>query len=308
MRKLERELTPAVSVINMQKKEWLTRRAEWESLGYDDTATREGAALMDFGPNHYKKRDDDSYVSRFDPCLAEQVYRWLCKDGGDILDPFCGGPTRGVVASSLGYRYTGIDIREEQVSHNISECGKLECQNVRYICGDSKKVLDDLDSVFDLVFTCPPYANLEQYSTMEDDISTMKYDDFMVSYKVILRKACKHLRIGGFAAIVVSDVRGKDGYYHGLVADTVKLMQDIGMDFFFETVLVQRYGSATLRAPRYMKRHKVARVHQNLLVFGKRVHEVEPLRRKIEKFSKTSGKSVDELWEEMNRMQIARKW
>jgi len=35
-----------------------------------------------------------------------------------VLDPFAGGSVRGIVASRLGYRYVGIELRQEQVEAN----------------------------------------------------------------------------------------------------------------------------------------------------------------------------------------------
>ena len=40
----------------------------------------------------------------------------------EVLDPFCGGPVRGLVASATGRKYTGLDIRKEQVAAN--KCAK----------------------------------------------------------------------------------------------------------------------------------------------------------------------------------------
>jgi len=46
------------------------------------------------------------------------MYKWFCKDGGNILDPFSGGSVRGIVANYLNYYYTGIELRQEQVDAN----------------------------------------------------------------------------------------------------------------------------------------------------------------------------------------------
>jgi hypothetical protein len=35
----------------------------------------------------------DKTVSIFDPVVCEIIYKWLCPDGGLILDPFAGGYT-----------------------------------------------------------------------------------------------------------------------------------------------------------------------------------------------------------------------
>ena len=60
----------------------------------------------------------ENYVSVFDPALCEVIYHWFCPTAGSILDPFAGGSVRGIVANYLGYKYTGIDIRKEQIESN----------------------------------------------------------------------------------------------------------------------------------------------------------------------------------------------
>ena len=57
-------------------------------------------------------------LSIFDPVLCEVAYRWFCPPGGSVLDPFAGGSVRGLVATRLGRRYFGVDLRDEQVAAN----------------------------------------------------------------------------------------------------------------------------------------------------------------------------------------------
>ena len=70
------------------------------------------------------------------------------------------------------------------------------------------------DDKFDLLFSCPPYADLEKYSDLPGDISNMNYTDFILTYKSIIRKGVNHLKKGGYAVFVVGEVRDNKGYYH----------------------------------------------------------------------------------------------
>ncbi len=63
----------------------------------------------------------------------------------------------------------------------------------------------------DLIFSCPPYADLEVYSDMKEDISNMKYCEFIKAYREIIRKSCEMLNNNRFAVFVVGDVRGENG-------------------------------------------------------------------------------------------------
>lgn len=82
-------------------------------------------------------------TSIFDPVLAEIAYTWFNVDGGTILDPFAGGSVRGIVASRLGYRYLGHELRENQVEANIAQATEI-CAGYpepEYVIGDSSKTV-----------------------------------------------------------------------------------------------------------------------------------------------------------------------
>ena len=142
-----------------------------------------------------------------------------------------------------------------------------------WICGDSNIVLDSLkDNCFDLVFTCPPYADLEVYSDLQGDISNMEYDDFIFTFESIMRKSCKLLKKGGMAIVVVGEVRNKQGNYYGFVPDTIKLMQRCGgMGYYNEATFATPTGTAAVRADNNMIKGngKLVKIHQNVLMFKK---------------------------------------
>lgn len=182
-----------------------------------------------------------------------------------------GGVVRGIVAHKKGYRYVGIDIRQEQIDANIAQCQTLlpEDNQPEYIVGNSDLVLDSIKTEFDFIFSCPPYADLEVYSDLEGDISNMKYDSFLIAYESIINKSCALLKTGQFACFVVSEVRDKHGYYYGFVADTIKIFQRAGLKFYNDAVLLTSAGTAAFIANSCFKNKKLVRVHQNVLVFKK---------------------------------------
>ena len=259
---------------------WQARKRKWVNLGIQSEVGRGATAyntkewvdnLRSQGKMNGKLLPSNTSI--FDPVLCELMYRWFCPDGGSILDPFAGGSVRGIVANYLGYHYSGIDIRQEQVDSNREQAlDILGAENLpQWYVGDSNIVLEqNWQKQFDLVFTCPPYANLEVYSDMQGDISNMEYDDFISTFESIMRKACKLLKVGGMAIVVVGEVRNKKGEYYGFVADTVKLMQRCsGMTFYNDAILATSLAGAALRAGGNMKSGKLVKVHQNVLMFKK---------------------------------------
>ena len=187
------------------------------------------------------------------------------------MDPFAGGSVRGIVANYLGYKYTGIYIRQEQVDSNREQAADILPVNnqPQWYVGDSNETLDGMGGGFDFVFSCPPYADLEVYSEIDGDISNMSYADFMVAYKNIIKKSCDLLKNGAYACFVVGEVRDKNGNYIGFVPDTIKAFTECGMKFYNEAILLNQLGTASMRANGNMKSEKLVKVHQNILVFKK---------------------------------------
>jgi DNA modification methylase len=211
-------------------------------------------------------------VSVFDPALCEVLYHWFCPTNGNILDPFAGGSVRGIVANYLGYNYYGIDIREEQIKSNREQAINILPINNQpnWYVGDSNEILNDKFNLdFDLVFSCPPYADLEVYSNLDGDISNKPYNEFLKLYESIIEKSCLKLKSGGYACFVVGEVRDKKGNYYGFVPDTINAFKKCGMHFYNEAILLNTIASASMRANGNMKSQKLVKVHQNVLIFKK---------------------------------------
>jgi hypothetical protein len=143
---------------------------------------------------------------------------------------------------------------------------------------DIFKILKDNDEAkrarvsgqFDMILSCPPYSDLEVYSDLRGDISFMEYDNFMKAYTNIIIKACRRLKVGGYAAWVVGDIRGKKGSYRGFVADTIKAFESAGMGLYNDCVYLQPLGTAMLRAAKIFEAgKKLTKVHENVLIFRK---------------------------------------
>lgn len=181
-----------------------------------------------------------------------------------------GGSVRGAVAAKLGYEYHGIDLRQEQIDANIANA-ELIGVSPNWYCDDSlnaDKYVDD--NTCDMIFTCPPYADLEVYSDDERDISNMSYDDFCKVYHEIISIACRKLKDDRFAVFVVGDVRDENGFYRNLVDYTKKCFNDNGLLTYNDMVLIETAGTAQLRAKKqFNSMRKVVKMHQNILVFYK---------------------------------------
>lgn len=210
--------------------------------------------------------------SIFDPVLCELAYRWFAPEGGKILDPFAGGSVRGIVAEKLGYHYTGIELRAEQIDANQKQSEAIGVQP-QWILGDSFKMDELLPEVpyeerYDMVFTCPPYYDLEMYSESNDDGSAKQtYEEFIAWYEIILKKCVERLKWNRFAVVVVGEIRDENGWYRNFVGDTVEVLRRCGLKYYNEGILVTSIGSLPLRVNgQFGGYRKLGKTHQNVIV------------------------------------------
>jgi DNA modification methylase len=272
----DRFLIPPFSVLNAREGWWQNRKKAWIGLGIRSEIGRD-AQSNSLGSNFKGSAQSgvastNTGTSIFDPTLCELAYSWFCPQGGTILDPFAGGSVRGIVASKLGRQYIGVELREEQVAANKTQGDDL-CSDPMPVwhTGDSRnigRICADVQA--DMVFSCPPYADLEVYSDDPNDLSTLNYEDFKPAYFEIINKACAHLKDNRFACFVVGDVRDKKGNYYNFVGDTVEAFRAAGLHYYNEAIMITPIGTLGMQTSRnFPIARKLGKTHQNVLVFVK---------------------------------------
>lgn len=267
----DRFIVPPFSTLDARKGQWQERKRAWKDLGLKSEIGRD-EALLGKGLHDLAKNSASNLTgtSIFDPVLCEVMLKWFCPADGMVFDPFAGGSVRGIVAAKLGYRYVGIDLRQEQIDANYANAKEIGVETTWY-CDDSLNADQYIeDDTADFILSCPPYADLEVYSDDPRDISTMDYDDFLKAYRGIIAIVCRKLRQDRFAVFVVGDVRDKKGFYRNFVDDTKAAFRDCGMLLYNDLVLLEQIGTGALRAGRqFSALRKVVKCHQNVLVFYK---------------------------------------
>lgn len=203
------------------------------------------------------------------PLMEMIIVRYAGKVGNTILDAFAGGPPRGLVSTIMGYRYTGFEIRQEQIDENKAVLGALKLRGANYVLGDGRFI--DTPDVFDCAITCPPYYDLEVYSSLGEDISTLgTYPEFNASMWFSAQAHYERLKPGAFACIIVGLFRDKKtGELIDFPAHTVENFREAGFIYWQHIILSKNFASAAVRASNAWKGIKLVPRHENLLVFRK---------------------------------------
>lgn len=300
-------VVPPFSVLDSRKGYWQARKRAWRGYIGELGGTREdilmgglemkyrdlyrssrvqreelGISFREFldryVPKEVLEKEGDKVVaagvSLFDPVLSEISCRWFTPyAGARIFDNFAGDTQKGLVFAKCGYRFTGIELRREQVELNngiVQQRGLGD--SLQYICDDGINVLKHIETESqDMLFSCPPYYDLEKYSELPNDASNQgSYANFIKILEVAYSNAVQCLKNDRFAVIVVGDIRDRStGCYYDFCGDIKRIFRDSGMALYNELILVEAGTTVGLRAGRYMVTRKVGKMHQNVLVFYK---------------------------------------
>ncbi|WP_320980027.1 DNA methyltransferase [Bacteroides sp.] len=298
----DRFVVPPFSILDTRKGYWQARKKMWRELIGDMGESRNDTLIQSseikykdlyqrtrkhreelglsfkeyldkYVPDDVKEREAKKILSQgvslLDPVMAELVCRWFGQENCKTFDCFAGDSVFGFVSAHLGNEFVGIELRPEQAQLNND---RVEGMTARYICDDGQNVAQHIEpDSQDLLFSCPPYFDLEKYSDLPNDASNQgSYEDFIVILRNAFTAAIGCLKENSFAVIVVGDVRDKSsGFYYDFCGDIKKIFKDNGVNLYNEIILIETGASTALRASRYMETRKVAKMHQNVLVFYK---------------------------------------
>lgn len=276
-------IVPPFSVLNAREGKWQERKKYWRDLIKDTGITRDTGNQTN---TRYRTvegfsaaRQDETTGSVLDPVLSEIVIKWFGLDKSKMFDCFAGDTVFGYVSAYLGNNFTGIELRKSQADFNNE---RTQGFNARYICDDGRNILNHIEPYSqDLLFSCPPYFDLEVYSDLDNDASNQKeYSDFLSILDTAFSNSIKCLKENRFAVIVCGDVRDKKGNYYRLPDHIKEIFEKNGMPLYNELILVDPVGNLQMRVGKYMEHRKVGKTHQNILVFyngnTKKIKEIFP--------------------------------
>ena len=230
-------------------------------------------AYLNDGMNEVRKGDNTEYLpdysfSEFHAGLAENVLKFWSLKGSKVLDPFAGRVTRAFVATKLGREYTGFEISPktyERVHNHFEGVG----MKPHIINGDGTLMEEIADKSADLIFTCPPYFNLERYESVPGQLSDEpKYEPFMSKIDVCIGNCFRVLKSGAFACWVVGDMRTNEGL-HNFHGDVINSFKKHGFLQHDVVILENISPFAALQIGKTASKRYTSKIHEYLLVFRK---------------------------------------
>jgi len=165
----------------------------------------------------------------FRPAVAKLMYETYCPKGGRVWDPCAGWGGRLMGAAAAGVEYVGTDVEPETVVGNqkLAEALGYEAQVVLQPA-QTFKVPE-----VDMVFTSPPYFNVEHYGESEAQSfrSFSTFEKWIEGFmKPLIQRSHEGLRKGGVLALNVADVRHRKEVFP--LPDRVKaLALEVGFEY-----------------------------------------------------------------------------
>lgn len=232
----------------------------------------EDAYLSD-GLDEQRRSDDAEYLpgytfSEFHAGLTENILKFWSMRGSKVVDPFAGRATRAYVSKKLQRDYIGFEISPKTYKRVCNHFKNKE-MTAPIINSDGILMKEIPDDSADLVFTCPPYFNIEKYESVSSQLSDeTNYESFMDKINICVKNCFRVLKNGAFACWVVADMRSGGKYlnFHG---DVISSFRNNGFIQHDVVILENISPFAALQIGKTAANRYTSKIHEYLLVFRK---------------------------------------
>jgi hypothetical protein len=221
---------------------------------------------------HNKGKSFNGNVSVLDPVACEVILRmFMPTNGVRVYNPFGGGVQMGFVTGSYNYEYLATEIRQNQCDANNAIC--QDFYNTRWIKADSSKYVPK--QKYDLMFTCPPYYQVEEYIDYdgvipEGELNNLPtYEQFRDTLFEGYKNALTMLNDNCFFVIMTGDSRNKQGGYYGCEAEHELFFRDQGLQIYNKITYLECEFTRLAHAKVTLNYRKFPKREQKILCFYK---------------------------------------
>lgn len=221
---------------------------------------------------HNKGKSFNGNASVLDPVACEAILRFFMPTNGvRVYNPFGGGVQMGFVCGANNYEYTATEIRQNQCDANNALC--QDFVNVKWIKADSSKFVPK--QKYDLMFSCPPYYQVEEYLDYEGVIpegelnNLPTYEEFRNTLFEGYKNSLTMLNDNCFFVIMTGDSRDKNGAYYGCEAEHELFFKEQGLHIYNKIVYLECEFTRLAHAKVTLNYRKFPKREQKILCFYK---------------------------------------
>lgn len=207
---------------------------------------------------YHRNRDTELHPARYPEEMVAGFLRFFSKQGGWVLDPFCGSGATLVAALEEGRNAVGVELSERYATMADERLTGLRDGHLAEVLrGDSRQITspelwsdgpiplgEDGLPEFDFIITSPPYWNMlrksrggvksthkeraEQgldtdYGEYEANLGAIEdYEDFVEQLGRVFEGCARLLKPKKYMVIVAQNVRVPDGYVRPLAWDIAR--------------------------------------------------------------------------------------
>lgn len=238
-------------------------------------------------PRNFQHKLRNQHGGQKPPDLCADLIKVFTKEKMHILDPFAGVGGTLLGASLCDRKATGIELNKKWSNIYRKVCGLEGVKEQKMIIGDSKNLLKkEKENSYDMILTDVPYwdmdktekskskfkktgeqskenqkSKLSQFNnkeqTKEEWLNEMK-EIFSLSYPLLNKNR--------YLVVFIGDMY-KNGRYHFLSNDLIKVLEDIG--YVPKANIIWYDVSNRLHIYAYCYQYVPSMIHQNILVFRK---------------------------------------
>lgn len=283
------------NVWNSISGKWLKLKREWnakiEESGLKNGvanprfASREGCWQGDNGFSNVvlteRTIEDDKIVvnsskshngnaSVLDPVACEVILRFFMPtEGRKVYNPFGGGVQMGYVTADYGYDYVSSEIRQNQCDANNAICKDLR-GSAKWVKSDSSTYEPEFKA--DLVFTCPPYYQVEDYLDYDGkppagELNSMPtYEVFRDTLFAGYDKAIEAMNDNTFFVVMTGDSRDKNGSYYCCESEHELYFKNKGLSVYNKIIYLECEFTRLAHAKRTLNYRKFPKREQKIIV------------------------------------------
>lgn len=210
----------------------------------------------------------DQKMSEFHAGIAENIVRYWSLPGAKVVDPFSGRATRATVATKLGRDYYGYEITPRTYRRNLEHFKKHGINPTLYN-SDGTLMEETPDEFADMIYTCPPYFNIEKYESVDGQLSDIDdYDEFMKFIDRTADNCYRVLKPGGFMVWVIGDFR-INGKLIDFCGDSKQTFTRAGFEYHDIIIMENISPMAVFQAYSAACKRYAPKVHEYIIVFRK---------------------------------------